>query len=87
MANLSISILDNFLSGGNVGSNFLSSAKATLKASTLILSLVACAVLYFCVALRRRLRSSLDSVPISAFFSLESKKSYLENTLQYCIRQ
>lgn len=51
MARRRISILDNFLSGGNVGKRCLNSAKATLKASTLILSLVACANLYFWVAL------------------------------------
>lgn len=71
MANRKISILDSFLSGGRVGSSFRSSAKATLKASTRILSLVAWAVLYFWVALRRRRRSSLLSAPISLFRSLK----------------
>ena len=51
-------ILDNFLSGGKVVSNFRSSPNATLNASTRILSRVACAVLYFAVALRRRRLSS-----------------------------
>lgn len=60
MANLSISILDNFLSGGRVGSNFLSSVNATLNASTRIRSRVAWAVRYFCVARRLRRRSSRD---------------------------
>lgn len=72
MANRKISIFDNFLSGGKVGNNFLSSAKATLNASTLILSLVAWAVLYFCVALRLRRLSSRVKVPISLLFSLQS---------------
>lgn len=58
MANLSISILDNFLSGGRVGRNFLNSVNATLNASTRIRSRVACAVRYFCVARRLRRRSS-----------------------------
>lgn len=44
-----------------MGKSFLSSEKATLKASTRIRSLVACAVRYFCVALRRRRRSSRES--------------------------
>lgn len=61
MANLSISILDNFLSGGSVGNNFLKSVNATLNASTRIRSRVAWAVRYFCVARRRRRRSSRDS--------------------------
>lgn len=52
MANFSISIFDNFLSGGKVGRSFLNSEKATLKASTRILSRVAWAVLYFKVARR-----------------------------------
>lgn len=61
MANFNISIFDNFLSGGNVGNNFLNSENATLNASTRIRSRVACAVRYFCVARRRRRRSSRDS--------------------------
>lgn len=61
MANLSISILDNFLSGGSVGNSFLSSVNATLNASTRIRSRVAWAVRYFCVARRRRRRSSRDN--------------------------
>lgn len=39
MASFKISIFDNFLSGGRVGSSFLKSEKATLKASTRIRSL------------------------------------------------
>lgn len=58
MASRRISILESFLSGGSVGSNFLSSVKATLKASTRIRSRVACAVRYFAVARRLRRRSS-----------------------------
>uniref|UniRef100_A0A8W7PT57 Uncharacterized protein n=1 Tax=Anopheles coluzzii TaxID=1518534 RepID=A0A8W7PT57_ANOCL len=58
MASLSISILDSFLSGGSVGSNFLSSENATLNASTRIRSRVACAVRYLRVARRRLRRSS-----------------------------
>lgn len=61
MARRRISILDSFLSGGRVGRSLLRDAKAALKASTLILSLVACAVRYLRVALRRRLRSSRDN--------------------------
>lgn len=45
-----ISILDSFLSGGSVGSSFLSSVKARLKASTRTRSLVACAERYLGVA-------------------------------------
>ena len=52
MASFKISILDSFLSGGSVGKSFLNSENATLNASTRILSRVACAVLYFAVALR-----------------------------------
>lgn len=61
MANLSISIFDNFLSGGNVGNNLRREANAALNASTLILSLVAWAVRYFKVALLLRLLSSRES--------------------------
>lgn len=57
MASLRISILESFLSGGRVGSSFRSSAKATLKASTRMRSLVACAERYLAVA-RRLLRFS-----------------------------
>lgn len=57
MARRRISILDNFLSGGNVGNNLRNSVNATLNASTRIRSRVAWACLYFCVA-RRRLRLS-----------------------------
>lgn len=53
MASLRISIFDNFLSGGKVGRSLRSSEKATLKASTRILSRVAWAVRYFAVARRR----------------------------------
>lgn len=67
MASRSISILESFLSGGNVGKSLRSSAKAILNASTRILSLVACAVRYFCVALRRLRRSSLLSAEFSWF--------------------
>jgi hypothetical protein len=52
MASLRISILESFLSGGKVGKSFLSSEKATLKASTRILSRVAWAVRYLAVARR-----------------------------------
>ena len=65
MASLRISILDNFLSGGNVGNSFLSSPNATLNASTRRRSLVACAVLYLDVARRRRRRSSLLNWAVS----------------------
>ena len=62
MARRSISIFESFLSGGNVGSNVRSLAKAILNASTLIRSLVACASRYFCVArLLRRLSSRVDT--------------------------
>lgn len=53
MASLRISIFDNFLSGGKVGRSLRSSEKATLKASTRILSRVAWAVRYLAVARRR----------------------------------
>lgn len=43
-----------------MGSNLRSSVNATLNASTRIRSRVACAVRYFCVARRRRRRSSRD---------------------------
>lgn len=69
MASLSISIFDSFLSGGKVGSNFLSSVNATLNASTRIRSRVAWAVRYFCVALRRRRLSSRDNPTKSDGFS------------------
>lgn len=59
MARRRISILDNFLSGGIVGSSFLSSAKATLKDTTRMRSLVACADRYLAVARLLRLFSSL----------------------------
>lgn len=49
--------MESFLSGGRVGSSFLSSAKATLKASTRIRSRVAWAERYLAVA-RRLLRFS-----------------------------
>lgn len=76
MAKRNISIFDNFLSGGNVGSNFRNSAKATLKASTRILSRVACAVLYFWVALRLLRLSSLVRELISLLRSLK----FIKNT-------
>lgn len=60
MAKRKISIFDSFLSGGRVGNNFRSSANATLNASTRIRSREACAIRYFSVALRRRLRSSRE---------------------------
>ena len=66
MARRRISILESFLSGGNVGSRRRRSANATLKASTRTRSRVACAVRYFCVARRRRRRSSRDSGTDSA---------------------
>lgn len=44
-----------------MGSSRLSAAKAALKASTRMRSLVACAVRYLRVARRRRLRSSRDN--------------------------
>lgn len=43
-----------------MGRSLLRAAKAALKASTRMRSLVAWAVLYFRVARRRRLRSSLE---------------------------
>ena len=58
MASLRISIFDNFLSGGKVGNNCLRVPKAELKASTRILSRVACAVRYLILARRRRRFSS-----------------------------
>lgn len=61
MAKRRISIFDNFLSGGKVGNNLLKAAKAELKASTLIRSLVAWAVRYLRVARRLRRRSSRDN--------------------------
>lgn len=61
MAKRRISILDNFLSGGRVGNSLLKAAKAALKASTLIRSLVAWAVRYLRVARRLRRRSSRDN--------------------------
>jgi hypothetical protein len=64
----------------------LPQAKATLKASTLILSLVACAVLYFCVARRRRRRSSLLSAPMSLLFSLQSISIHIEMPLPHQFR-
>jgi hypothetical protein len=61
MASLRISILDSFLSGGSVGSNCRSVQKAELNASTLSLSLVACARRYFVLArLRRRFSSRVS---------------------------
>ncbi|TNN53515.1 hypothetical protein EYF80_036288 [Liparis tanakae] len=56
-----ISILDNLLSGGNVGSSVLSSSKATLKDTTRTRSLAACADRYFAVARLFRRFSSLLS--------------------------
>uniref|UniRef100_A0A182MS22 Uncharacterized protein n=1 Tax=Anopheles culicifacies TaxID=139723 RepID=A0A182MS22_9DIPT len=50
----------SFLSGGSVGSNFLSSENATLNASTRIRSRVACAVRYLSVARRLLRRSSRE---------------------------
>ena len=74
MASRRISILDNFLSGGKVGNNCLSVPKAELKASTRILSRVACAVRYLIEARRLRrfssrvnLRSSVVTLHIECF--------------------
>ena len=65
MASRRISIFDNFLSGGKVGSKCRSWAKAILNASTLIRSLVAWAILYLAVARRLLRRSSLLNLAIS----------------------
>ena len=62
MANLRISILDNFLSGGKVGSNLRRSVNAELKASTRMRSRDAWAERYLGVARRRRRRSSRDKI-------------------------
>ena len=67
MARRKISIFESFLSGGNVGSSFLSSAKDTLNASTRNRSLDACADRYLNVARRLRRRSSLvRGIPLSS---------------------
>lgn len=84
MAKRKISIFDSFLSGGNVGNNLRNSAKATLKASTRILSLVAWAVLYFCVARRLLRLSSRVNDPISLFLSL--KKILINKFILHVIR-
>lgn len=64
MASLKISIFDSFLSGGIVGKSLRNSPNATLKASTLTLSRVAWAILYFWVARRLLRLSSLVNVAI-----------------------
>lgn len=89
MASLKISILDSFLSGGRVGRSLLSDAKAALKASTLIRSLVAWAVLYLSVARLRLLRSSRDSpaqgdpAPLDKYASSERAHGSSTRSLQY----